>query len=147
MWTPTRSTCTGSVPELITELVASTTEHPSRERMWAQLMLALYRSGRTAEALDAYRQASKILAEEWGIDPGPELRRLHQAVLTNDPGLTITDPTPEPARQHAPAPRVVPRQLPPPTTHFVGRAAAVRQLDAQWQAAAASTTPAYPCTP
>jgi DNA-binding SARP family transcriptional activator len=121
--------------ELITELVALITEHPLRERMRAQLMLALYRSGRTAEALDSYRQASKILSEELGIDPGPELRTLHQAVLTNDPTLTITDPAPEPARQHAPEPRVVPHQLPPPSMHFVGRATQVRHLDAHLDAA------------
>lgn len=125
----------GRHAERITELVALSTEHPLREQLWAQLMLALYRSGRTAEALDAYRRARKVLTSELGIDPGPELQRLHQAVLTNDPALTITAPAPEPASQHVPAPRVVPRQLPPPGTHFVGRAAQVRHLDAQWDAA------------
>jgi DNA-binding SARP family transcriptional activator len=70
--------------ELITELIALTTEHPLRERLWAQLMLALFRSGRTAEVLDAYRRAGRALAEELGIDPGPELQRLYQAVVTND---------------------------------------------------------------
>jgi DNA-binding SARP family transcriptional activator len=113
--------------ELITELVVLSTEHPLREHIWAQLILALHRSGRGAEALDAYRQASRLLAEELGIDPGPELRRLHQSVLTNDPTLTIADPTPRPATVS----RVVPRQLPLPSGHFVGRAAEVRQLDAQ----------------
>jgi DNA-binding SARP family transcriptional activator len=121
--------------ELVTELVALTTEHPLRERIWAQLMLALYRSGRPAEALDAYRQAGKVLAEELGIDPGPELHTLHQAVLTNDATLTITDRTPEPTRQRSPAPRVVPAQLPAPSRHFVGRATEVRRLDAQLEAA------------
>ena len=130
----------GQHRELITELVASTTEHPLRERMWTQLILALYRSGRTAEALDAYRQAAKVLAEEFGIDPGPELYNLHHAVLTNDPALAITGPEAEPARQRSPAPRVVPRQLPPPPTHFVGRAEAVRRLDAQWAAANGAPT-------
>ena len=76
--------------ELVTELVALTIGHPVRERLWAQLMLALYRCGRPAEALEAYHRAGKVLAEELGIDPGPQLRRLHQAVLTNDPDLTIT---------------------------------------------------------
>ena len=125
--------------ELIPELIELTTEHPLRERLWAQLMLALHRSGRTAEALDAYRQAGKLLAEELGIDPGPELYTLYQAVLTNDPTLTAdgggTDSAPELARQHTRPMLVVPRQLPPPTTHFVGRAAEVRRLDAQRDAA------------
>ncbi|MGF1425477.1 BTAD domain-containing putative transcriptional regulator [Kitasatospora sp. LaBMicrA B282] len=122
--------------ELITELAALTTEHRLRERLWAQLMLALFRSGRAAEALDAYRRVRGALAEELGIDPGPELQRLHQAVLTNDPTLTITGPTPGPSWQRASAPRVVPRQLPPSSAHFVGRATQVRRLDAQWEAAA-----------
>ena len=126
----------GRHAERITELVALTTEHPLRERAWAQLMLALYRSGRTAEALDAYRQAGKILSEEFGIDPGPELRRLHQAVLTNDPTLTITDSAPGHISQPSPAPRVVPRQLPAPTGHFVGRSNELGHLSARLDAAA-----------
>ena len=123
----------GRHEERITELVALTTEFPLRERMWAHLMLALYRSGRTAEALDAYRQAGRTLAEELGIDPGPELRNLHQAMLTKDPLLTIADPTPEPVRRPSAAARIVPRQLPPPNTQFVGRAEEVRRLSAQFE--------------
>ena len=119
----------GKHGELISELVALSTEHPMRERIWAQLILAFYRSGRSAEALDAYRQAGKALAEQLGIDPGPELQRLHQAVLTNDPALTITAPVPEPTRARPSAARVVPRQLPAPGAHFVGRVQQVRHLD------------------
>jgi DNA-binding SARP family transcriptional activator/Tfp pilus assembly protein PilF len=113
----------GKHRELITELVALSTEHPLRERIWGQLILALYRSGRTAEALDSYRRANNVLVEELGIDPGPELQRLHQAVLTSDPALTLTTPAPEPTQQ-----RLVPRQLPAPSAHFVGRAREARQL-------------------
>ncbi|HEV3355897.1 MAG TPA: BTAD domain-containing putative transcriptional regulator [Pseudonocardiaceae bacterium] len=124
--------------ELITELVVLSTEHPLRERIWAQLILALYRSGRTAEALDSYRQANKILVEALGMDPGPELQRLHQAVLTNDPALTITSPAPEPVRERLSSARPVPRQLPAPSAHFVGRAREVRNLGEQLTAASAS---------
>ena len=123
--------------ELIADLADLTQEHPLRERMWAQLMLALYRSWRTAEALETYRRASRILTEEHGIDPGPELQRLHQAVLTNDPSLTAAEPEHEPLRSLAP--RVVPQQLPAPSRHFVGRAAAVRRLDDQWKAASGAS--------
>jgi DNA-binding SARP family transcriptional activator/Tfp pilus assembly protein PilF len=126
----------GRHAERITELVGLTTEHPLRERAWAQLMLALYRSGRTAEALDAYRQAGKILSEEFGIDSGPELHTLHQAILTGDPTLTITDPAPGPSSQPSPAPRVVPRQLPAPTGRFVGRGSELDHLSARLDAAA-----------
>lgn len=73
--------------ELVPELEALVSEHPFRERPRAQLMLALYRSGRQAEALDAYRAARETLVAEIGIEPGPELRELEQAILRQDPAL------------------------------------------------------------
>jgi DNA-binding SARP family transcriptional activator len=73
--------------ELIAELQQLTAEHPWRERVHAQLMLALYRSGRQADALDAYRKARRILVEQLGLEPGPELHDLNQAMLVHDPGL------------------------------------------------------------
>lgn len=77
----------GVVPEL-ESLVA---EHPYRERFWAQLMLALYRSDRQADALRAYGQARDRLVEELGVDPGPALRDLESRILAQDPTL---DPAP-----------------------------------------------------
>ena len=62
-------------------------QNPWRERLHAQLMLALYRSGRQADALEAYRRAREVLVEQLGIEPGPELHDLHQAILDQDPGL------------------------------------------------------------
>ncbi|MDT8912085.1 BTAD domain-containing putative transcriptional regulator [Amycolatopsis sp. PS_44_ISF1] len=121
--------------ERVGELVELTNEHPLQERLWAQLMLALYRSGRTAEALDAYRRAGQVLAEELGVDPGPELHALHQAVLANDPTLAIAGPASGPTAGQSPP---VPRQLPPLSMHFVGRAAQVRDLDARWEASNAA---------
>src|SRR3954449_10844134 len=70
--------------ELIGELEALGVEHPLSERLRAQLMLALYRSGRQAEALDAYRRARERLVEAVGIEPGPELQRLQAAMLRQD---------------------------------------------------------------
>ena len=61
--------------------------HPFRERFRAQLMLALYRSGRQADALDAYRSAREMLVERFGIEPTPELHRLQHAILAQDPSL------------------------------------------------------------
>jgi DNA-binding SARP family transcriptional activator len=74
---------------LIGELARLVREHPLRERPRAQLMLALYRCGRQAEALQLYRDGRHVLATELGIEPGPELRRLEEAILRGDPDLDI----------------------------------------------------------
>jgi DNA-binding SARP family transcriptional activator len=80
--------------ELVAELEGLVRDQPLRERLWAQLMLALYRSGRQADALAAYQRARKVLVEELGIDPGAELGRLHAAILAQDPGLDLrSDPS------------------------------------------------------
>ena len=77
--------------ELVPELEALVQAQPLRERPRAQLMLALYRSGRQADALAAYREARETLVEELGIDPGPELRRLEAAILRQDESLLPSD--------------------------------------------------------
>ena len=73
--------------ELVPELEALVREDPLRERRRAQLMLALYRSGRQADALDTYRSGRKLLADELGLEPGGELRQLEKAILEHDPAL------------------------------------------------------------
>ncbi|MCO1579879.1 NB-ARC domain-containing protein [Crossiella sp. SN42] len=97
-------------------------EDPLREKLWAQLLLALYRAGRQAEALSAYRQARAVVRAELGIEPGLELRELHQRILRGDPSLLHAA---EPAGPEL----VVPRQLPPATGSFTGREAALTWLD------------------
>ena len=77
----------GRHAELIGELQQLTSRHPWRERLHAQLMLALYRAGRQADALEAYRNAREALVEQLGIEPGQELRRLQQAILDHDAAL------------------------------------------------------------
>ncbi len=72
---------------LIGELEMLAGEHPLRERLQAQLMLALYRSGRQAEALARYREARRKLIDELGIEPGRELQEMERAILTQDPEL------------------------------------------------------------
>ena len=86
--------------ELVPELERLVAEHPLRERLRGQLMLALYLSGRQAEALEAYRQGQRLLADELGLEPGEELRRLEKAILAHDPELAAV--TPEPRAREVP---------------------------------------------
>ena len=79
----------GEHAALVPELERLVADHPLREHLWGQLMLALYRSSRQAEALAAYRRFSDTLADELGLEPGAELRRLEQAILTHDPELDL----------------------------------------------------------
>jgi predicted ATPase/DNA-binding SARP family transcriptional activator len=92
---------------LVPELERLIADHPFRERLRGQLMLALYRGGRQAEALDAYQVARRVLVEELGIEPSPRLQQLEQAILRQDPGLALV----RPARP----------RLPRPLTPLVGR--------------------------
>ena len=78
---------------VIPDLENLATTYPTRERLVGQLIVALYRSGRQADALAAYRAARTSLVEELGIEPGPELRRLHDAVLAQDASLDLTPPS------------------------------------------------------
>ena len=73
--------------ECVGELERLVLEEPLRETLHAQRMLALYRSGRQADALEAYRHARAVLVEPSGVEPGPELRRLHEAILRQDSAL------------------------------------------------------------
>lgn len=107
----------GRTAELVPELRALTAAHPLRERLWAQLMIALYRSDQQAAALDAFREVSGLLADELGIDPGARLRELHQSILRAEPELNVRRET------------LVPRQLPPDLARFVGRTDDLAQLD------------------
>ena len=77
----------GRHEELVGELEALVAEHPLRERFRAQLMLALYRSGRQGDALAAYKDARRLLVEQLGIEPGNELKQLERAILRQDPAL------------------------------------------------------------
>jgi DNA-binding SARP family transcriptional activator len=79
----------GRHAEVVGELEALVVEHPLREQLRGQLMLALYRSGRQAEALEAYNAARRALVDELGIEPSREVRELHQAILNQDPALDL----------------------------------------------------------
>ncbi|MFE2754384.1 BTAD domain-containing putative transcriptional regulator [Actinosynnema sp. NPDC059335] len=105
---------------LLPELTDRTTAHPLNEHVTAQLMLALYRAGRQAEALDQYRRLRARLADELGAEPGSELRRLHQRILSADPDLTA------PEEDRSP---VTPRQLPAAPAPFTGRVPELAALD------------------
>ncbi|MFB9471443.1 BTAD domain-containing putative transcriptional regulator [Nonomuraea salmonea] len=126
----------GQHHEVVSALTAHVEAHPLRERPRAQLMLALYRASRTSEALEVYRETRRALSDELGIEPGPALRRLHQAVLHRDPALDLPRrrvPPAGPAGPALPRPaagapghppgRVVPAELPPDVRTFIGRTA------------------------
>ncbi len=106
-----RDLAAGRHAELVGELEALTQEHPLREHLRAQLMLALYRAGRQAEALAAYQAARSALVDELGIEPGQRLRGLHQQILSQDPALDLPV-RPAPARGAEPVP--APVQAPAP---------------------------------
>lgn len=119
----------GRHAEAASELAALSTEHPVRERLRALLMLALYRSGRQAEALGVYTDTRRFLAEELGVEPNPELAQLHQRILRADPALTGPGPQESPGDgepAYTPPPR--PAQLPAGAADFTGRATAVNIL-------------------
>jgi DNA-binding SARP family transcriptional activator/tetratricopeptide (TPR) repeat protein len=118
---------------LVPELRELTAQHPLRERFHAQLMEALARTGRQAEALDAYRQARRVLVDKLGIEPGPELQLLQRRILAGDPALLAPPPQRDDTSATAdrgPAATAVPRQLPAAVRHFTGRDAALAELTA-----------------
>ena len=82
----------GEHREIVSELQHAIDERPFRERLWRQLMLALYRSGRQADALETYRSARRVHVERLGLEPGPELRRIQEAILAHDPAIAGVAP-------------------------------------------------------
>ncbi|MEU6731560.1 BTAD domain-containing putative transcriptional regulator [Nonomuraea wenchangensis] len=100
----------GQDERLIEELSELVALHPGRERLRRDLMVALYRTGRQADALAVYQHGRRVLVEELGIEPGPELRQVHTSILRSDPALL------------AAAKAAAPRQLPSPVPDFTGRA-------------------------
>jgi WD40 repeat protein/DNA-binding SARP family transcriptional activator len=112
--------------ELVAELEGLVRDQPLRERLWAQLLLALYRSGRQADALLAYQRARSVLVEELGIDPGAELRRLQAAILAQDPELDLPAAVEAAPAQELPAPLAIGGPA------FVGRVGELAWLRAAW---------------
>ena len=108
--------------DLIGELEAMVASHPLHERRWAQLLLARYRDGRQAEALEGFRALRRTLRDELGVDPSPELQDLHDRILHQDPALAWRPP------EQAPA---------PPAGPLHGREDELRRLLATYDAAAA----------
>ncbi|MDF5753258.1 BTAD domain-containing putative transcriptional regulator [Spongiactinospora sp. TRM90649] len=132
----------GRHESLVRELTDLVARYPLRERLQAHLMLALYRSGRQAEALERYQRARQVFIDELGIEPGEELRGLQHAILVQDTSLCeprgVPGWTPRPS---APA-RAVPRLLLPDVADFTGRHALLDDMRARLRNAA--STPGAP---
>ena len=96
--------------QLVPELELLVAEHPLRERLRAQLMLAFYRAGRQTDALAVYQRARATLVDELGIEPGESLRTLERAILVHDPSLSLIQPGP-----------LAPRRVPVPAQPLLGR--------------------------
>ncbi len=128
---------------IVADLSALAAEQPLREKTAGLLMMALYRCGRQADALHAYRDIRTALGRELGLDPGAELQGLHQEVLTR--ATTLDLPAHQAvrdrltARERPAAAPVVPRQLPAATRYFTGRADELKQLNELLEQAAAHT--------
>lgn len=116
----------GRHEQLIPQLRELTARHPLWESVHGQLMVALARSGRRGEALAVYHEVRSVLADELGIDPGPELRRLQEAVRAGETEATAAPAIPEASVRPAPGLR----QLPASVRSFVGRQSEVDRLDA-----------------
>lgn len=108
---------------MVAEMGRLVAEHPLRERLRGLLMLALYRSGRQAEALEVYRVGRGLLIDELGLEPGEDLRGLEAAILADDPALRL-EPPPVSMTQMPPAvaDKLAPFQLPADISDFTGRA-------------------------
>ena len=111
--------------EILAELARFADDYPLREKPAGHLMLALYRCGRQADALAVYARMRERLAIDLGLDPGPDLQRLHQQILTADPALN----TPEADHVQPSQQPVVPRQLPAAAGPFTGRQPELKTLD------------------
>jgi DNA-binding SARP family transcriptional activator len=111
----------GRHSELVPRLRELTSLHPLRESLWVRLLTALDRSGRQADALAAYESIRRRLAEDLGVDPGPDLRRIHTGLL----GERSAPPEPAPTLEKG---YVVPRQLPTDIDGFTGRTATLKAL-------------------
>jgi DNA-binding SARP family transcriptional activator len=119
----------GEHDALVGPLELLTSENPGREDFWHRLILALHRSQRRADALRTFQRARTVLREQMGLDPGDDLTRLEQQVIAGASVLDLPEPTPERVHQ------------PPPTptwgsqSRFVGRRAALDELEAAWERA------------
>jgi DNA-binding SARP family transcriptional activator len=117
--------------EVIAELESLVAEHPYQERFWAQLMLALYRSGSQADALRCYSRLRSLLNEELGIGPGPAVSELERAILTQDPALAWEPPSP-PTPPVAETRSGPPHPTPPPRRDVAVGADSVEPSDLSW---------------
>ncbi|MFL6161144.1 MAG: BTAD domain-containing putative transcriptional regulator [Jatrophihabitantaceae bacterium] len=132
----------GRHAEISGELRVLVAEHPLRERLYEFLVLALYRSGRQAEALEVCRRARVTMISELGLEPRQELQTLERAVLNRDPSLGLPSESGQPANP-AEKPLSSPRQLPSSIADFIGRQSQIVEVSQLLAEARSSGTPSY----
>jgi DNA-binding SARP family transcriptional activator/Flp pilus assembly protein TadD len=134
----------GRHDQVIPELQALVHAQPLREHFYAQLMLALFRHGRSAEAIETFQRARQVLAAELGVGPGERLQDVYQKILNGDRTLATRTPQPdgEPREAVDRAPRLAPHQLPPAVRQFTGREADLARLTSLLALAEEGASPA-----
>lgn len=136
-WRITADLACGRHDQLVAELQRLVTEFPFRERLWENLLLALYRSGQQRAALEAFQQVRRQMVQELGVEPGEGLRQIHQQILAADPALALPAPQRAAGQEARPATTVarqVPGRpsktvLPPDIADFTGREEQVEALE------------------
>ena len=129
----------GRYAEVVPEMRRLLADHALREKLWALLIRALYGAGRQAEALEVYEQARNVIADELGVDPGADLQRLYQQILSGDSDQAMTTAAEGPPALAQPPP--VPAQLPADIPDFTGRSGQIERLRELLAEAAGGASP------
>jgi DNA-binding SARP family transcriptional activator/tetratricopeptide (TPR) repeat protein len=136
--------CLGRHHEVLGELRREVAEFPLDERLRSLQMLALYRSGRQADALESFRHGRDLLAEELGLDPGERMRAMEQAILASDEALLLASTNADASRADQPPATLPPQQLPGAPANFIGREEIIQEICSLLTSASGQVPPHVP---